>query len=107
MTSERIYFKAKAIGNYRTDEYRQTGSYYLHDIAITRLELINLTEIDPFDFNELKTGLFHKPEKKIKCVKIFIETDKFIKEDIRDIIFRCIEKTDKIFVANLKKGFNP
>lgn len=98
MTSERIYFKAKAIGYYRTDEYRQTGSYYLHDIAITRLELINLTEIDPFDFNELKTGLFHKPEKKIKGVKIFIETDKFIKEDIRDILFRCIEKTDKIFV---------
>lgn len=98
MTAERIYFKANAIGYYRVEDSRQTGPYSFAEIEITQLDLVELKEIEEFDFNELKTGLFHKPERKIKAVRVFLESGTYLKEDIRDILFRRIEKTDKITV---------
>jgi hypothetical protein len=102
MTADRIYFKAKAQGYYQTFDDRQTGPFSFSDIQITQLDLYELEEVSIFDFNDLKTGNFHKPEHKIKSVRVFLQTGKYLKEDLRDILFRQIEKTDTLWVDSAK-----
>ena len=106
MSAQRIYFKAKAIGYYRSEAARQTGPFYLHEIEVCQLDLIEIEEVEAFDFNELKTGVFHNPKRKIINVRVFLESGKFIREDIRDILFRCMERTDRLTVeGNEWQGF--
>lgn len=102
MNREIKYISGKAKGYYKPLNVEQAGPYQLGRFKLEHVEVRNPKTIPEINFEELKVGNYHQPDRKVENVKIFINETDFFDQSCENLLLTNIELTDELSIEGEK-----